>query len=491
MSDLWNDLTPRTEGVCKDISLKDAGKILLKLRMEESPGLNSLLEVEEMGKPLQGVRISGCLHLTGEVGCLITTLNRLGATVRWASSNPFSAHDGICAALKAYHSDNTTIFAWKGETIEEYWWCVYQSLRWPGPDGPNLIVDDGCGAYNMIKLGVDLERMHAKDGSLLNPADFDENDRDTQCLIKLLNKLVVEQGYFWEKLASQVTGLSEETTSGVTHFRNIWKKCGLLFPVMSTNDCVTKQKYDNIYGCRHSGIHGFFNGADGFLIGGKTAVVIGYGNVGKGIAQGFRGQGANVKITEIDPICALQAAMDGYDVVLLEDVVETADIFISCTGGIDIITVEHMRRMKNNAILGNIGQGDQEIQMSELSQVPGLEIINIKPGSDYFRFPDTGKGVIILAYGRLYNLGCANGHPAFVMSASFTDQTLCLLELWRNRDNGKYGKCINRLPKILDETVARYHLKALNVKLTVPTAKQCKFLGIQPEGPFKEDTYHY
>ncbi|GFE55823.1 adenosylhomocysteinase [Babesia ovis] len=491
MTDIWNKLTPLTEGVCKDISLKDFGKTLLKLRMEESPGLNSLLEVEEARKPLKGVRISGCLHLTGEVGCLIRALNRLGATLRWASSNPYSAHDGICAALKGYHSDETTIFAWKGETIEEYWWCVYQALRWPGADGPHLIVDDGCGAYAMIKYGIDLEKRHAKDGSLLDPKEFDENDRDMQCLVTFLNTLVVKEGYFWEKLANQVVGLSEETTSGVTQFRKFWKAEGLLFPVMSTNDCVTKQKYDNIYGCRHSGIHGFFNGADGFLIGGKTVVVIGYGNVGKGIAQGFRGQGAKVKVTEIDPICALQAAMEGFDVVLLEDVVETADIFISCTGGIETITVEHMKRMKNNAILGNIGQGEQEIQMAELHKVPGLEITNIKPGSDYFKFPDTGRGVIILAFGRLYNLGCANGHPAFVMSASFTDQALCLMELWNNRDNGTYGKCINKLPKTLDETVARYHLKALNVKLTVPTERQCKFLGIKPEGPFKEEGYHY
>lgn len=491
MSDLWNSTAVRTEGVCKDISLKDAGSILLKLRMEESPGLNSLLEAEEKNQPLKGVRVSGCLHLTGETGCLINTLTRLGATIRWASSNPYSAHDGICAALKAYHNKDATIFAWKGETTEEYWWCIYQALNWPSNDGPHLIIDDGCCAYSMIKYGVDLERRHAKDGSLLKAEEFDANDRDVQCLIKLLNKLVVERGYFWEKLAQQVVGLSEETTSGVTHFRKLMNSDGLLFPVMSTNDCVTKHKYDNVYGCRHSGIHGFFNGGDGFLIGGKTVVVIGYGSVGKGIAQGFRGQGANVKVTEIDPICALQAAMEGYDVVLLDDVVETADIFISCTGSIDTITVEQMKRMKNNAILGNIGQGEQEIQMSELHQTEGLEIINIKPGSDYFKFKDTGKGVIILAYGRLYNLGCANGHPAFVMSASFTNQALCLIELWKNRDNGKYQRCINTLPKILDETVARYHLKALNVKLTTPTARQCKFMGISPEGPFKEEGYHY
>lgn len=399
----------------------------------------------------------------------------------------------MCFALVPfiYYFIGELAHQYTGETIEEYWWCVYQSLVWPDADGPDLMIDDGCSAYSMIKYGVDLERKHAKDGSLFKAEEFDENDRDIQCLIKLLNKLVVEKGYFWEKLSQKVVGLSEETTSGVTTFRKFMNSSELLFPVMSTNDCVTKHKYDNVYGCRQSGIHGFFNGGDGFLIGGKTAVVIGYGNVGKGVAQGFSGQGAKVKVTEIDPICALQAAMEGYDVVHLDDVVETADIFISCTGSIDTITVEQMKRMKNNAIIGNIGQGEQEIQMSQLCQVKGLEIINIKPGSDYYKFPDTGKGVIILASGRLYNLGCANGHPAFVMSASFTNQALCILELWRNRANGKYGKCINTLPKIIDETVARYHLKALNVKLTTPTAKQCEFMGIKPEGPFKEDNYHY
>ncbi|KAK1443058.1 adenosylhomocysteinase-like protein [Babesia gibsoni] len=491
MTDLMNQLEPRVEGLCKDISLKEGGKIQMKLCMEEAPGLACLLEEEEPNQPLKGVRVSGCIHLTGETGCLMLTLARLGATVRWSSSNQYSAIDNICAALVAYHSEKCTIFAWEGETTEEFWWCVYQTLVWPDADGPDVMIDDGASAYTMLKYGVDLEKRHKKDGSFLRAEEFDPHDRDMQCLVKFLNKLVVDRGYFWEKMAEKVVGLSEETTFGVTRFRKFLNSCGLLFPVFSANDCVTKHKFDNIYGCRHSGIHGILSGAEGFLMGGKTAVVIGYGNVGKGMAQGLRGQGAIVKVTEIDPICALQAVMDGYEVVHMDDVVETADFFISTTGGIDTITVEHMRRMKNNAVLGNIGQGEQEIQMSELRQTEGVEVINIKPNSDIYRFKDTGRGVIILSHGRLYNLGCASGHPAFVMSASFTNQALCVLNLWKHKDDGKYGKTIHTLPKLLDEAVARYHLKALNIKLTVPTLRQCEFLGIQPGGPFKEDGYHY
>ncbi|EKX72454.1 adenosylhomocysteinase, putative [Theileria equi strain WA] len=491
MHELWNKLEPLSEGFYKGSDYGDSGQIVLDLCASECPGLVNLVKSFGDSKPFAGVRLSGCLHMTNETMTLIRAAVQLGAKVRWASSNPYSSNDMAVHAASKLMSSDVALFGFKGESMEEYFWCMYQSLVWPGFDGPLLLVDDGCCSYHMIHYGVLIEEMYEKEGKLYPLESVDEADRDMRVLISFLNHLVQHKGNVWRTLVKSVVGLSEETTSGITAMRKLHKESGLLFPIFSTNDVVSKIKFDNNYGARYSSIHGMCNGAQSFLIGGKEVLVIGYGNVGKGAVMGFSGAGARVKVAEADPICALQAVMDGYDVVLLEDVVETADIFVTTTGSIDIITLEHLKKMKNNAVVGNIGQGDREIQMARLASDPNVEITEVRYNVHLYKFKDTGKGVIILAQGRLYNLGCANGHPSFVMSLSFTTQILSLLELWKNKDSGKFGKEIYTLPKTLDESVARLHLPAMNAKLTKLTQKQADYMGVDVNGPYKHEHYHY
>merc|ERR1712118_88369 len=430
-----------------------------------------------MGKDLN---ISGSLHMTIQTAVLIETLAELGAKVRWCSCNIFSTQDHAAAAIAK--AGTSVVFAWKGETLPEYWWCTEQMLTWQGSDGPDQIVDDGGDATMLIHKGTEWEAEYAKDGTLPDPASTE--NPEFKCVLQVLKDSIQADKTKYTRLSKQCKGVSEETTTGVHRLKEMAAKGELLFPAINVNDCVTKSKFDNVYGCRHSLPDGIMRATD-VMIGGKRVLICGYGDVGKGSAFAMRGAGARVLITEIDPICALQACMEGFQVVTMESVINEIDIFVTTTGNFNITTLENMKKMKNNAIVGNIGHFDNEIQMAELEGFPGIKVENIKPQVDRFEFPD-GHGVIILASGRLLNLGCATGHPSFVMSCSFTNQVLAQLDLLKNWKGSKsYKNDVYLLPKALDEKVARLHLPALGAVLTVPTKEQADYIGVSLEGPYR------
>jgi adenosylhomocysteinase len=461
-----------------DLSLAEFGRKEIRLAEHEMPGLMKTREEYAAQQPLKGARITGSLHMTVQTAVLIETLVALGAEVRWASCNIFSTQDHAAAAIAAA---GIPVYAWKGETLEEYWWCTEQVLRWPDGGGPNMILDDGGDATLLVHKGAEYERA----GAVPDPDSADSEE--LRVVLSLLQRSLEEDPQRWSRIGDAIKGVTEETTTGVMRLYQMQETGDLLFPAINVNDSVTKSKFDNLYGCRHSLIDGI-NRATDVMIGGKVAVVCGYGDVGKGCAESLRGQGARVVITEIDPICALQAAMHGYDVKTLDDVVATADIFITATGNKDIITADHMARMKHQAIVGNIGHFDNEIDVAGLARVDGIERINIKPQVDEWRFPD-GHSIILLSEGRLLNLGNATGHPSFVMSNSFTNQTIAQIELFTKND--EYEKRVYVLPKHLDEKVARLHLDALGVKLTELTAEQAAYIGVPVEGPYKAEHYRY
>ncbi len=472
-----------------DLSLAAFGRREIRLAEHEMPGLMAIRREYAADKPLTGARVTGSLHMTVQTAVLIETLTALGAEVRWASCNIFSTQDHAAAAVAVgpegtpENPQGVPVFAWKGETLEEYWWCTEQALTWPNAStgGPNMILDDGGDATLLVHKGVEYE----KTGAAPSP-DTAEND-EHRVVLELLNRTLKDSPQKWTQLASEIRGVTEETTTGVHRLYEMQQDSSLLFPAINVNDSVTKSKFDNKYGCRHSLIDGI-NRATDVLIGGKTAVVFGYGDVGKGCADSLRGQGARVMITEIDPICALQAAMDGYQVVTLEDVVETADIFITTTGNKDIIMASDMARMKHQAIVGNIGHFDNEIDMAGLAAIDGVVKEEVKPQVHTWTFKD-GRMIIVLSEGRLLNLGNATGHPSFVMSNSFANQTIAQIELYTKTD--AYPTDVYVLPKHLDEKVARLHLDALGVKLTTLRKDQADYIGVPVEGPYKPDHYRY
>jgi adenosylhomocysteinase len=469
-----------------DLGLADFGRKEITLAEHEMPGLMALREEFAATQPLSGARVTGSLHMTIQTAVLIETLVALGAEVRWASCNIFSTQDHAAAAVvvgpngTADEPQGVPVYAWKGETLEEYWWCTEQALTWPD-GGPNMILDDGGDATLLVHKGAEFERA----GAVPDPASAESEE--FAVVLSLLQRSLAEDGQNWTRIAEGIRGVTEETTTGVHRLYQLAETGDLLFPAINVNDSVTKSKFDNKYGCRHSLIDGI-NRATDVLIGGKTAVICGYGDVGKGCAESLRGQGARVIITEVDPICALQAAMDGYQVATLEDVVETADIFVTATGNRDVITAADMSRMKHQAIVGNIGHFDNEIDMAGLTATPGIERVNIKPQVDKWVFPD-GHAVLVLSEGRLLNLGNATGHPSFVMSNSFANQTIAQIELFAK--NEEYEKRVYVLPKHLDEKVARAHLDALNARLTELTPEQAAYLGVKVDGPYKPDHYRY
>ena len=461
-----------------DIGLADFGRKEIALAEVEMPGLMQTREEFGSKQPLKGARITGSLHMTVQTAVLIETLVALGAEVRWASCNIFSTQDHAAAAIAA---TGVPVFAWEGETLEEYWWCTEQALLWPDGEGPNMILDDGGDATLLVHKGLEFE----KAGAVPDPSTADSEE--FRIVLETLQRGLSEDPQRWTQIAAGIQGVTEETTTGVHRLYQLAEAGELLFPAINVNDSVTKSKFDNLYGCRHSLVDGI-NRATDVMIGGKVAVICGYGDVGKGCASSLRGQGARVIVTEIDPICALQAAMEGYEVRRLEDVVETADIFVTATGNKDIITLEHMSRMKHNAIVGNIGHFDNEIEIAAL-EGSDAERVNIKPQVDEWRFPD-GHSIVMLSEGRLLNLGNATGHPSFVMSNSFTNQVIAQIELFG--DGVQYeAKQVYVLPKHLDEKVARLHLAALGVDLTELSPDQAAYLGIPVEGPFKPDHYRY
>jgi adenosylhomocysteinase len=471
-----------------DLSLADFGRKEIELAEVEMPGLVALRERHAAAQPLAGARITGSLHMTIQTAVLIETLVALGAGVRWASCNIFSTQDHAAAAIAAA---GIPVFAWKGETLEEYWWCTERALSWPAtadgtPVGPNMILDDGGDATLLVHKGVEYERA----GAVPDPSAAD--NEEFAVVLGLLGRSLEEDDHRWHRMAEGIRGVTEETTTGVHRLYQMHDAGTLLFPAINVNDSVTKSKFDNLYGCRHSLVDGICRATD-VMLAGKVAVVCGYGDVGKGCAQSLRGQGARVVVTEIDPICALQAAMEGYQVTTLDDVVETADLFVTTTGNMSVITVDDMARMKHNAIVGNIGHFDTEIDMAGLAKVPGIERVNIKPQVDEWVFPAAGTtkahSIIVLAEGRLLNLGCATGHPSFVMSNSFSNQVIAQMELFGHRDF--YERRVYTLPKHLDEEVARLHLEKLGVKLTRLTEQQASYLGIPVDGPYKPEHYRY
>jgi adenosylhomocysteinase len=471
-----------------DLGLAEFGRKEIRLAEHEMPGLMSLRERYAGKKPFAGVKIMGSLHMTVQTAVLIETLTDLGADVRWVSCNIFSTQDSAAAAVAVGPNGTPDdpkgipVYAWKGETLEEYWWCTDVAMQWPDGSGPHMIVDDGGDATLLIHKGLEFEK--AEKVPDFNP---ETDPEEWGVILELLRKIQKRDGKRWHGVAKDCRGVSEETTTGVLRLYQMEKAGTLLFPAINVNDSVTKSKFDNIYGCRHSLPDGLMRATD-VMLGGKVAVVAGFGEVGKGCAQSLRGQGCRVIVTEIDPICALQAAMEGYEVKTLEDAVETADIFVTTTGNFDIITAEHMSRMKDKAIVGNIGHFDNEIDMAGLKKISGVECINIKPQYDEWVFPG-GRSILVLAEGRLLNLGCATGHPSFVMSASFTNQVLAQLELHEN--GGQYENKVYVLPKKLDEEVARLHLDQLGVKLTRLTPAQAEYLGVDPDGPYKPEHYRY
>jgi adenosylhomocysteinase len=463
------------------------GRKEIELAEHEMPGLMALREHYRGQQPLKGARISGSLHMTIQTAVLIETLVELGAQVRWASCNIFSTQDHAAAAVAVgpkgtpANPQGVPVFAWKGETLEEYWWCTFQALNWPDQKGPNLILDDGGDMTLLVHKGVEFD----KAGKV--PAASTAESEEFAIILKLLAEIQTAQAKYWEKIAPGIRGVSEETTTGVHRLYEFEKHGTLLFPAINVNNSVTKSKFDNIYGCRHSLVDGIMRATD-VMLAGKVAVICGYGDVGKGCAQSLAGQKCRVLVTEIDPICALQACMDGYQVVTLEDVVETADIFITATGNYNIITAAHMQRMKHNAIVGNIGHFDNEIDMAGLAKTPGVKRITIKPQVDEWKFAD-GHSIIVLAEGRLLNLGCATGHPSFVMSSSFTNQVIAQIEL--HQQHARYEKKVYVLPKKLDEHVARLHLDKLGARLTTLSPKQAAYIGVPVEGPYKPEHYRY
>ncbi|HAT03587.1 MAG TPA: adenosylhomocysteinase [Candidatus Magasanikbacteria bacterium] len=470
-------MTKKFEFKIKDIKLADWGRKEIDIAEQEMPGLMTIRKKYAKQKPLKNVNIMGSLHMTIQTAVLIETLKALGANVRWASCNIFSTQDHAAAAV--VRDSKVPVFAWKGETLAEYWWCTERALDFNGK-GPNMIVDDGGDATMMIHKGVEVE----SDPKLLQK-NYSKEQEDFRELMKLLKTEYAKNKTRWTAVAKQVKGVSEETTTGVHRLYQMEKEGKLLFPSINVNDSVTKSKFDNIYGCRHSVIDGL-NRAMDVMIGGKVAVVCGFGEVGKGCAQALRGQGARVIVTEIDPICALQAAMEGYEVKTVEDTLGEADIYVTATGNKEVITVEHMKKMKDQAVVSNIGHFDNEIQVEKLNKTKGVKKINIKPQVDKYIMPN-GKAIYMLAEGRLMNLGCATGHPSFVMSNSFTNQVLAQLDLWKN----KYEIGVYRLPKHLDEEVARLHLEKIGVKLTKLTKSQANYIGIDEKGPFKSEWYRY
>lgn len=470
-----------------DLSLAEFGRKEINLAENEMPGLMAMRREFGTSKPLKGARITGSLHMTVQTAVLIETLVELGAEVRWASCNIFSTQDHAAAAVVVGPNGSVNkpagvpVYAWKGESLEEYWWCTEQVLIWPDGKGPNMILDDGGDATMLVHLGKEAERT----GTVADPATADSEE--FAVVLKTLAASLAADNQRWTKIAAGIKGVTEETTTGVHRLYEMAKESKLLFPAINVNDAVTKSKFDNKYGCRHSLIDGI-NRATDVLIAGKLAVICGYGDVGKGSAESLRGQGARVVVTEIDPICALQAAMDGYTVKTLEEVIGEADIVITATGCKNVVTVDHMRQMRHQAILGNIGHFDNEIDMAGLAKVPGVVRNNIKPQVDEWIFPDN-KSIIVLSEGRLLNLGNATGHPSFVMSTSFTNQVLAQIELFTNTDAYPIG--VYTLPKHLDEKVARLHLTALGVSLTELTTEQAEYMGVTKSGPFKPDHYRY
>lgn len=461
----------------KDINLCDWGRKEISISEYEMPGLMAAREQYGDKKPLKGVRITGSLHMTIQTAVLIETLTALGAEVRWASCNIFSTQDHAAAAIA---KGGVSVFAYKGETLEEYWNFLYNAFSFPDGKGPQLIVDDGGDATLMAHLGYDIEN----DPNLLKKKPGSE---DEKYLLKTLAKVYEKDKNFWHRIVADIKGVSEETTTGVHRLYKMAEQGKLLFPAINVNDSVTKSKFDNLYGCRESLLDGIKRGTD-VMVAGKVAVVCGYGDVGKGVAQSLRGMGARVIVTEADPICALQAAMEGYEVKTVEETLGWADIYVTATGNIDIITVKHMKKMKDQAIVCNIGHFDMEIQVNQLKAVPGIKEVNIKPQYDMYTFPD-GHTIYILAQGRLVNLGCATGHPSFVMSNSFTNQVLAQIELWEKQKELKPQVYV--IPKKLDEEVARLHLGKIGVNLTKLTKAQADYIGVPVEGPFKPDYYRY
>jgi adenosylhomocysteinase len=473
VTSLWEELPY----LVKDMGLAEWGRKEIEIAEKEMPGLMGVREKHEQLKPLAGVRVSGSLHMTLQTAVLIETLTKLGAQVRWASCNIFSTQDHAAAAIAA---TGVPVFAWRGESLEEYWDCTFRALSFPGNNGPNLIVDDGGDATLLIHKGFQLENGD-------NWVDSPSGSHEESVIKLLLKKVYAEQPQHWHALVKEWKGVSEETTTGVHRLYQMMEQKTLLVPAINVNDSVTKSKFDNLYGCRESLVDGIKR-ATGVMIAGKVAVVCGYGDVGKGSAQSMRGMGARVIVTEIDPICALQAAMAGYEVKTIEDTLGVGDIYVTTTGNTDIITAEHMAAMKDQAIVCNIGHFDNEIQVAQLENWPGIKKINIKPQVDKYVYPN-GNEIYLLAEGRLVNLGCAAGHPSFVMSNSFTNQTLAQLDLWKNKDVYKVG--VYRLSKELDEEVARLHLAKIGVKLTTLSKKQADYIGVPVEGPYKPEHYRY
>ena len=470
----------------KDLGLAEAGRHQIRLAEHEMPGLMSLREEFGASQPLKGAKIAGSLHMTVQTAVLIETLVALGAEVRWASCNIYSTQDEAAAAVVVgagtpEEPQGVPVFAWKGETLPEYWECTNQILSWPGGEGPNMILDDGGDATMLVHKGREWETA----GTV--PATDDQDSEEFAVFKELVRQTMAADDKKWTRVAEQVKGVTEETTTGVHRLYELAKTGDLLFPAINVNDSVTKSKFDNKYGCRHSVIDGL-NRATDVLLAGKTAVVCGYGDVGKGCAEALAGQGARVIVTEIDPICALQAAMAGFQVAKLESVVETADIFITTTGNFNIITAEHMQKMKNKAIVANIGHFDNEIDMAGLAKVPGITKTEIKPQVHEWTFSG-GSSIIVLSEGRLFNLGNATGHPSFVMSNSFANQTIAQIELFTKNDD--YAKQVYVLPKHLDEKVARLHLDALGVELTELSKEQAEYIGVDVAGPYKPDHYRY
>jgi adenosylhomocysteinase len=474
-----------------DLALAELGRKEIRLAEHEMPGLMAIRRKHAAARPLDGARIMGSLHMTVQTAVLIETLAELGADVRWVSCNIFSTQDHAAAAVAVGRPETggtmksprgIPVFAWKGETLEEYWWCTSEALRWPDGGGPTLLVDDGGDATLLVHKGVEFET-----AGVVPAFDPASDPEEWGVILDLIRSEMAKDKTRWRDVAKNLRGVSEETTTGVHRLYQMMEAGTLLFPAINVNDSVTKSKFDNIYGCRHSLPDGLARATD-VMLGGKVAVVFGFGEVGKGCAQALKGQGCRVVITEVDPICALQAAMEGYQVTTLDDVVASADVFITATGNKSIITAAHMKKMKDKAIVGNIGHFDNEIDMAGLKKIPGIKRVNIKPQYDEWVFPD-GRSILVLAEGRLLNLGCATGHPSFVMSASFTNQVLAQLELHLHND--KYERKVYVLPKALDEEVARLHLDHLGVKLTKLTAEQATYLGVPVDGPYKPDHYRY